>query len=101
MISIVPENELDELDGWVWQENAAELARFALAEPVRGKGLAKAFLAAMEDRLRQKGYDAVRFLGAKRNLPAVRLYRGAGYAERGEVHMYGHHYICFEKRKAL
>jgi ribosomal protein S18 acetylase RimI-like enzyme len=96
--SIVPENELDDLELWKIKEGKiAEIARVAVAPEHQGKGLALTMVNEIEKVLKSRGYRAVHLLAAKVNLPACHTYRKAGYKLRGECDMFGHHYCAHEK----
>lgn len=98
-ISIVPENELDDLELWNINEcKIAEIARVAVAPEYQGKGLALKLVIETEKVLKNRGYCAVHLLAAKVNMPACHTYRKAGYQLRGECDMFGHRFCVFEKR---
>ncbi len=97
-ISIVPENELDELDFWRRKEGKiAEIARVAIAPGYQGKGLALRMVFEIEKVLRDREYIAIHLLAALQNLPACRTYQKAGYQRLGECDMYGHRFCVYEK----
>lgn len=97
-ISIVPENELDELELWEMKDGRiAEIARVAVAPEYQGKGLAQKIVSEIETVLKNRGYRAVHLLAAKVNIPACRTYQKAGYRLQGECDMFGHHFCAFEK----
>lgn len=50
-ISVVEENELDELDLWQFKDHAKEIARVAVAPSRRGQGLAKLMLDLLQAQL--------------------------------------------------
>ena len=43
-----------------------------------------------------QGYLGARFLSAKNNPRACRLYDGMGFSRVGETHMYGLDFFCYE-----
>ncbi len=97
-ISIVPENELDELDFWRRKEGKiAEIARVAIAPGYQGKGLALHMVYEIEKILMSRDYCAVHLLAALTNIPACRTYQKAGYQRLGECDMYGHRFCVYEK----
>ena len=96
-VSIIPENELDELDCWQYRENAAELARVVVTPSMQGKGLSKKLVTEAENLLRQRGVKVVHLLAAVQNIPANRCYRSCGYVRYGEIPMYDSIYYPCEK----
>lgn len=98
-ISIVPENELDDLELWKIKDGKiAEIARVAVAPEHQGKGLALKMAAEIEKVLEDRGYHAVHLLAALSNIPACHTYRKAGYQLLGECDMFGHRFCAFEKK---
>ena len=78
--------------------SAAYLKRMWIAPKVRGRGLAKRLLRALEDKAGELGYRTVRLETNKALGEAQQLYRSAGYTEVepfNDEH-YAHHW--FEKR---
>lgn len=97
-ISIVPENELGDLDLWEMKDGKiAEIARVAVAPEYQGKGLALIMVGEIENVLKSRGYCAVHLLAAKVNIPACQTYRKAGYQQKGECDMFGHLFCVYEK----
>lgn len=93
-----------------WQVDAAsgEFATvhlFAVHPDFRGQGLARPFLAAVEDELARRGYRAVRLDTLVTNLGAQRTYERLGYENLGRYHLtYGTYidteeprFVMFEK----
>ena len=62
---------------------AAEIKRMYVVPEARGRGLAKALLAALEDAARDLGYGIVRLDTGPRQPHAQRLYEAAGYRPIG------------------
>jgi GNAT superfamily N-acetyltransferase len=58
---------------------ACEIKRMYLVPQVRGQGLSRVLLTALEDRARELGYSIARLDTADRQVAAQRLYEGAGY----------------------
>lgn len=96
-VSVVPENELDDLDAWRIRENAAEIARVAVIPDEQGKGFAHVLVREILSVLRERGIRAVHLMAAEGNLPARKTYLSAGFVPVGECDMYGNHYILMEK----
>jgi ribosomal protein S18 acetylase RimI-like enzyme len=97
-ISIVPENELDDLNFWtVKTGKVAEITRVAVAPEHQGRGLALKMVQEIEEILIDRGYKAVHLLAAVVNIPACHTYRKAGYHLLGECFMFGHRFCAFEK----
>ena len=96
-ISIVPENEMDDLTCWTIRENAREFARVVIRPDQQQKGLSSRLIDGIFKELQQQGCAAVHIAVAKENTPAQRLYRKAGFSFCGETDMYGHSYFLCEK----
>jgi putative acetyltransferase len=60
-----------------------EVKRVFVAEEHRGKNLATAIMAHLEDHLRRSGIDIVRLEAGPRQPAALNFYRKLGYRERG------------------
>jgi ribosomal protein S18 acetylase RimI-like enzyme len=96
-ISIVPENELDDLEFWEIRDgSAAEIARVAVSPEYQGSGLALRMVLDTEKILKDRGCRAVHLLAAKINIPACYTYQKAGYRMTGECDMYGHRFCAYE-----
>lgn len=93
--SIVPENELDNLDFWSAKEKAGEFARVVLHPNYRGKGLAKILVSNVLSEMKWRGLKNVHISVAKENIPAQKTYERLGFATVGENEMWGHDfYLC-------
>ena len=64
-------------------ERACEIKRMYVAPAMRGRGVARALLGALEDEARRLGYAVARLDTGRHQPHAERLYREAGYAEIG------------------
>lgn len=100
-VSVVSENELNELPFWeVSGENAVELARVAIRVSSQGQGFAQRMLMQLLEVLRLNSFlsdwKAVHLLAAQANPAAVRLYEKLGFVRRGECTMFGNEYFGFE-----
>lgn len=96
-ISIVPENELDELTFWTDAEGAGEIARVAISNAWQGQGLGLRLVADAEAALKRMGCRWVHLLVAEHNVPAYKTYMRAGYRVCGACQMYGNRYYACEK----
>ena len=65
----------------ILKPGVAEIKRMYVVPEARGRGVARALLAALEDAARDLGYDRVRLDTGPRQLAAEHLYRSAGYEE--------------------
>jgi ribosomal protein S18 acetylase RimI-like enzyme len=64
-------------------DDAVEVKRMYVAPAARGRGVAKAVLAALEAAARERGWTTLRLETGPLQPEAVGLYRGAGYREIG------------------
>lgn len=96
-VSIVPENEMDDLKCWKVREKAREFARVVIRPQDQGKGLSGEIIKGVIRELRNMGTAAVHIAAAKVNVPALKLYRKCGFDFRGETEMYGNSYYLCEK----
>jgi len=96
-VSIVPENELNDLPFWQENTSVGEIARICLSPAFQGKGISAVLLEMIEDELIRRGIHAVHLLVAKKNIPAYRTYLKAGFSVRGECAMFGNDFYACEK----
>ena len=96
--SIVPQNELDDLSCWRYQENTREIARIVIAPAYQGKGHGKYMVRKLCSRMRSAGIQAVHLLVSTENYHAIRLYRNAGFFGRAQCKRYGNMYYALEKK---
>lgn len=96
--SIVPTNELDDLNCWRYNENAREIARIVIAPEFQSKGLGKHLVRKLCILLRKAGHPAVHLLVSTENYRAIRLYRKAGFFGRAQCKRYGNMYYALEKK---
>lgn len=96
-LSVVPENELDGLPCWEYNDRAAEIARIAVVPEHQGHGIAMQMVAEIEKELLNTGVKAIHLLVAKINKPAYTTYLRSGFSVRGETFMYGNSYFACEK----
>jgi GNAT superfamily N-acetyltransferase len=66
----------------------AELKRMYVVPDARGRGVAKAVLAALEDAARDRGWTTLRLETGPRQPEAIALYSGAGYRPIGPFGAY-------------
>lgn len=95
-VSIVTQNELDDLSCWSFRSNMAEIARVVILPEFQGRGIADQMLTRLFRLLRSRGYLGVHLLAAKINHKAARLYDGLGFSVCGSEHCYGNAYFCRE-----
>lgn len=96
--SIVPKNELDDLDVWHHREKAGEIARIVIAPEYQSKGYGKHLVKKLCYKLDSKGHTAVHLLVSTENHHALNLYREAGFHCMGQCERYGHSYYAYEKK---
>ena len=95
-ISIVPENELDALPFWRFQ-NAREIARVAVAPDQQGKGIGFQMTDAVCLLLQGRCVSALHLLVSPDNIPAQRIYRRCGFDFLERCQMFGLEFIACEK----
>ncbi len=96
-VSIVTENELDNIQAWKVKTNHKELARIAISEEYMGKGYAAEMLRQLFDELKNSGCAAVHILAAVDNSSANHLYDSFGFSYLGKCLKYGHEFYIREK----
>jgi GNAT superfamily N-acetyltransferase len=64
-------------------DGVVEIKRMYVVPDARGRGVARALLAALEDAARELGYSRARLDTGPKQPHAERLYRSAGYADIG------------------
>ncbi len=94
------EDELAQTDaGWYPDvQRWAELSRLGVDKSMQGKGIAKKMLIAAMELCRGRGYEAVRFLVSKSNPAPQRAYAKLNFDVCGEVELYEHRWLCYQKR---
>lgn len=63
----------------LFSEDTAFIIDFAVAPPVRGRGIGRAFMSYALQRYREAGYQKALLLVTATNEPAVRLYKSLGF----------------------
>ena len=96
--SIVPRNELDDLDCWQHRKNAGEIARIVIKPEYQSKGYGKHLVNKLCYKLDHKGCQAVHLLASTENHHALNLYRETKFYCKGEYQRYDHTYYAFEKK---
>ena len=94
-VSLLPADDLDELDCWTGTGTCA-LSRLAVSPRLQGQGIGRAMMERLCREAAAQGYLGARFLSAKNNPRACRLYDGMGFSRVGETHMYGLDFFCYE-----
>ena len=95
-ISIVPENEMDELDCWE-NNNSKEIARVVVDKLYQGNSISLEMVNYIEEVIRERGYKSIHLSVAKTNIPAYKTYVKAGFTIMGDADMYGNSYFLMEK----
>lgn len=97
-ISIVPENELDDVMNWAVSQNACEIARVVIKPSCQGKGYSRLLVREIIRILQTERHCAAIHLAvATVNVLAYRTYMSMGFKPVGEVDLYGHHFCLCEK----
>lgn len=96
--SIVPKNELDDLDCWTHRQNAREIARLVIAPEYQSKGYGKHLVRKLCHRLEKMGCQAVHLLASVDNHHALNLYRETGFRNVGQCRRYDHDYYAYERK---
>ena len=100
VILVRRETNPDDLDGigvsWTPVERAVEACRFCLSPTLQGKGRAKAFFLGGIELLREQGVQAMRYLCAKDNAAAYRIYTGVGHRQLEDTEQHGIDFYSFE-----
>ena len=96
--SVVPNNELDDLDCWQYNKNAREIARIVIKPEYQSKGYGKHLVNKLCYKLSAKGCQAVHLLASTENHHALNLYRETKFYCKGECQRYDHTYYAFERK---
>ena len=84
---------------WTMTEEPVAVVHRLMVEPrFQGRGHAKQLMELAEQRAAEQGYAGMRLDAFTLNPGALRLYRGLGYREAGEVSFRKGRFKCFEKR---
>ncbi len=80
-----------------WQsKNPCDLMRIGVGQAYQGQGVAGRMMEYLCHAAAEKGFDGIRILVCRDNLPAIRVYERAGAVHRGENFSYGTHWLCRE-----
>jgi GNAT superfamily N-acetyltransferase len=71
-------------------------ARLCVSVEYQNKGIARLVMQHLISFVRGKGFESIRLLASVRNLPANKLYRGLGFADKGKVSLYNKEFIAYE-----
>lgn len=89
-----------DLDGlgisWTPAERAVEACRFCLSPSQQGKGRAKAYFLGGMELLREKGVQSMRYLCARDNIAAYKIYTGLGHRQLQNAELHGVEFYSFE-----
>ena len=96
--SIVPRNELDDLDFWQQKEQAGEIARIVIRPDRQSRGYGKHLVDMLCQVLRRNGCKAVHLLAAKENRHALNLYRESKFHNVGTCHRYDIDFFAYERK---
>lgn len=96
--SIVPKNELDDLNCWYYREAPREIARIVIAPEYQGKGYGKQLVNKLCHKLEYMHCRAVHLLVSTENHSAQKMYIRARFLNKGQCHRYDHDYFAFERK---
>ena len=75
-----------------------QIGRLGVAKDMQGHGIARTMINYAIGQLKSEGCDAVRFLAAACNTPAIRSYAKLGFDICDEIEAWGERWYCYEKR---
>ncbi len=93
--TVRPWPEHDRLAAW-HSAKPCDLMRIAVRRNVHSRGLGKLLLENLIAVSREKGFTGMRILVAKKNLPAIKLYKAFGAIYRGDTWCYDTDWFCYE-----
>ena len=93
----VEEDEVKELVPCDPHAVSGEISRVAVRLSMQGRGLSGELLTETLNLLKEEGYQVIRLLVSRGNLPAFRAYQKAGFEIIGEADKYDVHWTCCEK----
>lgn len=74
------------------------LHRLCVDPEQQGKGIGRRAMAMAEEVARERGFQAIRLEAFAPNTASLRVYESCGYQARGEIDVWGMHFICYEKK---
>ena len=93
------DTELEKLKCWNRNiKNPCDLHRIGVLKEFQNKGIAKELVRYIENDVKKRGFDGIRFLVSKTNPPALAIYNKLGYKKCGETNMYDINWFCYEKK---
>ncbi len=96
-LSVVPENETDDLPVWrITAPGVREIARVVVAPDCHGRGLAAHMMRAIADLLARSGCPALHIAVATTNPPALRTYSKVGFTPVGQAEIFEGEYVLME-----
>ncbi|GJM77386.1 hypothetical protein HMSSN036_96020 [Paenibacillus macerans] len=87
-IVVLDERQDEEYESIVWRQPKGPnliMHRLAVDPAAQGRGIARTLIAYAERFAQQNGYRSIRLDTYAKNASALKLYRGLGYDQRGEV----------------
>ncbi len=96
--SVVPRNELDDLDCWRYTADAREIARIVIHPEFQSKGYGKHLVSKLCQKLERMDCRVVHILVATENHHALSLYRESGFRCKGECHRFDHDFYAYERK---
>lgn len=87
-IVVLDERQDEEYESIVWRQPEGPnliMHRLAVDPAAQGRGIARTLIAYAERFAQQNGYRSIRLDTYAKNASALKLYRGLGYDQRGEV----------------
>ena len=98
-IAVEDSDDWEELAQWYPDVTKwGQLGRLGVAKEIQGHGIARTMINYAVEQLKNEGCQAVRFLAATCNTPAVRSYAKLGFTICGESEAWGERWYCYEKR---
>lgn len=96
--AITSAEELKDLTRSTELHQLLELSRLGVDPKYQGQGYGRLLLHNLMEEVLRRHADGIQLLAASANIPALALYRHAGFEERGSFLMYGIDFILLEKR---
>lgn len=96
--SIVPKNELDDLDCWHYHKQVREIARLVIRPEYQGKSYGKHLVRKLCHQLDKMDCQAVHLLVATENRHALNLFRETRFHNKGQHEWTGRTYEAYERK---